>query len=791
MDLIKLLDVANPKKIKDTLNILIENYEDFGDRVQAIADKAAKDSAAALVVSNEAKETAQENTVSLEQSIAAQNTQITEAITAQNTALTEAITAQDLKLDDAIAAQDALVSQSAEDSANAKQTAEEALAMIEQADARSEEATALAEQAIATADEATATSELAMNVATEAKSTVDQAISTGVFGTFVHNSAGISLLHAYMTDDINAEDTDERFHVATPKLVREALKSIDLSDYVDLTSAQTIPGVKSFDELVLNTNSWGCMGISNKALNNTTTTWMRRTLFGYGVSGSHDATVFGYNAEGTYQGTAFGSSANAKDDHSTAVGYNTYAAGYGSVAIGSSARTSAQRAIQLGQGTNSTAQTLQVYTYTLLDGTTGLIPNERINSTDLLAEYYTKSENDSILNTALENKVDKVEGKGLSTNDYTTEEKTKLAGLENYDDTNLSSKVSTIETKISEQDTSINQKLPLSGGTMTGAINMGGNYIRGTEGFISNSNTFLLAHTTTGKINVGNAEEELWLYGNADSCYYNGYALAKKNEIPDISNLVTLDTEQTLVAPKNVSLTETSYQDGLGNRTSSFTEESYVKGSDVDSYQKRTYKNTWSGYEISNIVTEDQLGIDILTKNTYGGGTGKNNAQLSFYSSNGLTVYASRYSSSSDTTASATFKLQSSGATFDVGNTAFKINSSGAFLNDLSLATLSAAYVSGTDGYVIFKVGEKKYMECWGKVAQSFSDNKTYTFTLPNSVTFGNTNWSLQVGATGYTDCAWLNSYVAGNNSFGLCSQRYSNGANSLEVFYKASGFVS
>ncbi len=37
--------------------------------------------------------------------------------------------------------------------------------------------------------------------------------------------------------------------------------------------------------------------------------------------------------------------------------------------------------------------------------------------------------------SALESKVDKVSGKGLSTNDYTTAEKQKLAGLENYDDT--------------------------------------------------------------------------------------------------------------------------------------------------------------------------------------------------------------------------------------------------------------------------------------------------------------------------------------------------------------------
>lgn len=38
----------------------------------------------------------------------------------------------------------------------------------------------------------------------------------------------------------------------------------------------------------------------------------------------------------------------------------------------------------------------------------------------------------SKIKTALSGKVDKVDGKGLSTNDYTTTEKTKLAGLSNY-----------------------------------------------------------------------------------------------------------------------------------------------------------------------------------------------------------------------------------------------------------------------------------------------------------------------------------------------------------------------
>jgi len=51
---------------------------------------------------------------------------------------------------------------------------------------------------------------------------------------------------------------------------------------------------------------------------------------------------------------------------------------------------------------------------------------EEIGDTDVdLSNYYTKTE----VNGLLDNKVNKVDGKGLSTNDYTTDEKTKLAGI--------------------------------------------------------------------------------------------------------------------------------------------------------------------------------------------------------------------------------------------------------------------------------------------------------------------------------------------------------------------------
>lgn len=49
------------------------------------------------------------------------------------------------------------------------------------------------------------------------------------------------------------------------------------------------------------------------------------------------------------------------------------------------------------------------------------------------------------IKTLVGTKVDKVEGKGLSANDFTTEEKTKLATLQNYDDTNISNRVTTLE----------------------------------------------------------------------------------------------------------------------------------------------------------------------------------------------------------------------------------------------------------------------------------------------------------------------------------------------------------
>ena len=51
-----------------------------------------------------------------------------------------------------------------------------------------------------------------------------------------------------------------------------------------------------------------------------------------------------------------------------------------SIALGAQAVVNGLASIQLGQGNNSTAGTLQVWTYPLLDKTTGLIPTGRLGS---------------------------------------------------------------------------------------------------------------------------------------------------------------------------------------------------------------------------------------------------------------------------------------------------------------------------------------------------------------------------------------------------------------------------
>lgn len=68
----------------------------------------------------------------------------------------------------------------------------------------------------------------------------------------------------------------------------------------------------------------------------------------------------------------------------------------------------------------------------------------------------------------LNRKVEKIEGKGLSTNDFTNEEKQKLAGLNNYDDTELRDKIDNTYTKDETQALINNVKPNINFKTLVG-----------------------------------------------------------------------------------------------------------------------------------------------------------------------------------------------------------------------------------------------------------------------------------------------------------------------------------
>ena len=69
------------------------------------------------------------------------------------------------------------------------------------------------------------------------------------------------------------------------------------------------------------------------------------------------------------------------------------------------------------------------------------VPSEYVTESELSAKGYATT-------SALNGKVDKVSGKGLSTEDFTTALKTKLEGLNNYDDSEIEDAVSSLQTQL-------------------------------------------------------------------------------------------------------------------------------------------------------------------------------------------------------------------------------------------------------------------------------------------------------------------------------------------------------
>lgn len=181
-----------------------------------------------------------------------------------------------------------------------------------------------------------------------------------------------------------------------------------------------------------------------------------------------DSIAIGYqNTSGGSASVAMGDSCEANGTSSTAMGYKTKATGSysstfgqstqatnsGEVAMGlynkstTSTDASEQTAFSFGIGTSDTAR---ANAFEIKKNGDVYIGDKLLSGDGITEEtdpIFSASPAASITDNKIEewnNKVDKVTGKGLSTEDFTSALKTKLESLSNYDDTELSDALSTL-----------------------------------------------------------------------------------------------------------------------------------------------------------------------------------------------------------------------------------------------------------------------------------------------------------------------------------------------------------
>lgn len=105
---------------------------------------------------------------------------------------------------------------------------------------------------------------------------------------------------------------------------------------------------------------------------------------GEGSSSTGNYTVgLGYNAKTSAIGAIAIGNCQAQKQYAISIGRNAYTSGDYAICIATSSNisnASGNNSIQLGEGTNGNANTFQVFSFQLLDGTTGLIPASRIGT---------------------------------------------------------------------------------------------------------------------------------------------------------------------------------------------------------------------------------------------------------------------------------------------------------------------------------------------------------------------------------------------------------------------------
>lgn len=270
------------------------------------------------------------------------------------------------------------------------------------------------------------------------KSEVDNKVSSIYkYKGSVANKEALPTENLAIGDVYNLEDTG--MNVAyTGEKWDELGVNIDLSSYYTKTEVNELPLIKGLKY-------------------NTT----KNSLYTNAIGQS--ATASGYysialgpmaRAKGN-RSVAIGHDCRADKDYCTAIGYEAIADGTYSVAVGAGAVAHGDNQIALGQFNagdqinllvvgNGTSSTTRSNAHTLSKkGVAWFKGDVYTGGTSITGA--TKLAKVTELNT----KVDKIEGKGLSTNDFTDDLKTKLESLNNYNDTEIKS---TLNSKANSND---------------------------------------------------------------------------------------------------------------------------------------------------------------------------------------------------------------------------------------------------------------------------------------------------------------------------------------------------
>ena len=244
---------------------------------------------------------------------------------------------------------------------------------------------------------------------------------------------------------------------------------------------------------------------------------------------------------------------------------------------------------------------------TTVDGLNTTVEGLETDVTELQGTVSDVEGSISTLQTNLNNKVDKVQGKGLSTNDFTNAYKTKLDSLNNYDDTTVKQDITELQTDVNALETTVGNHTKsietnatdittLKGNVQTLQTNLGNKVDKVTGKGLSTND-----YTTTEKNKLAGIEANANNYTlpKASGTVLGGIKIGNNLKIDENGVVSATDTNTTYTTMKGAT-SSTAGTSGLVPAPQQGQQNSFLKGD-----------GTWGTVESATYgeATQDQSGL--------------------------------------------------------------------------------------------------------------------------------------------------------------------------------------